>query len=318
MDLPTAQILDVCHTLAEIALVVVLTPTLWEYNATRRERRLRVDLNIDTVDPRKSSQPVYGVEKLLAEVNDLIDRVVNPKAYQGLHTGNEILIVGPAQSGKKALAMHIAKMAGINRVIVVYNPSDPDVLARAKNIIEKELPAGKTMLLLPGLEYIDGAKEESWHDQLDALIETASNLPQILVVGTTNKYDRHGEVASWFGTVLSLPDERSPEWRDMLRQTAGGFLDACLGTGYLLQGIEKDAFVSRITEVAVNQAEIKDIVALCQTTALYEKRQSKAPSPVITPHILETAIQRAIPRLHVLAAPAPMHRVSSVSQYIEM
>ena len=41
------------------------------------------------------------MDDLLTSIADLIDRARNPAAYQDLKIGNEVLIIGPNQTGKK-------------------------------------------------------------------------------------------------------------------------------------------------------------------------------------------------------------------------
>jgi hypothetical protein len=306
------QYFELGTLLAETSIAVVLTPEFLKHRAEHAERLARIGLNIDTFDPRKITQSIYGLDQIAAQIGDLIDRASNPEAYTGLDVGNEILIVGPEQAGKKALALHIAKLIGIRRVIVVYNPRDADVLARAKSMIENRhvlkrrakqfltskngLPnLEKTMLLLPGLDPANRNTGEAWHDQLEALIETASSLPHVLVVGTAKTYERNGEVASWFGTVLPLPKEKSPAWDDLIQKITEGFLDSAAKAHYQLSGIERADFINRILAVRPNPAEVKDIFAQCETLATSRRRQKQSADLVFTPEILAIAIERVIP-----------------------
>ncbi len=281
---------------AEGVIAVALLPELLKHIAERSERHARIGLNIEVLDPRRISQPIFGIDQFAAQIGDLIDRASKPETYSGLDVGNEILIVGSVQAGKKALALHIAKLAGMSRVIVVYNPRDADVLARAKSMIERRSSSEKTMLLLPGLDLVNSNSGEAWHDQLEALIETASSLPHILVVGTAKKYERNGEVASWFGTVLPLPEEKTPAWDAMIKQIAEGFLEATHKAYYRLSGIEQGDFIGRILAVAPNPAEVKDIFAQCQTLATHRLQYRQNDALVFTPEILTIAIERVIPK----------------------
>ena len=299
--------------LAEAAIALVLAPELLKHFASVREREARIALNIEIVDPKKNTQPVYGLDPITSGLHDFIDRARNPRAYAELDAGNEILIVGPEQAGKKALALHIAQLADIGRVVIVYNPRDADVLARAKSMIEnrpslwrrivrsfalhEDLPRSqKTMLLLPGLDPANGNKGEAWCDQLEALIETASSLPHVLIVGTAATYERKGEVASWFGTVLPLPEEGSAGWDDMIKQIADGFLEAALKAKYrLADDFQSHDFIERILRGRPNPAEVKDIFAHCKTLATYKQRKDRGAQLLFTPEILATAIKRVIP-----------------------
>lgn len=312
-DYSVPEILAWCTLAAELGLIAVLSPELLRHLAERKERAARISLNIEILDPKKITRPVYGLSELTEQIGGLLDRVKHPEAYAGVDSGNEILIVGPEQGGKKALAFHIARETGIDRIIVVYNPADADVLARAKSMIEDEPTiwqrvaraltgqkasrAEKTMLLLPGLNPVAANNGEPWLDQLAALIETAGNMPHVLIVGTAETSQRNGVVASWFGTTLTLPDSKD-DWNKMLKQIAHGYLDAVLGSGYTLSEIARDDFVGRILAKDPSPAEINDTLMHCEAEAIYAARQGGqgAKTRAITPAILETAIKRAIPR----------------------
>jgi hypothetical protein len=301
--------------LVETALVVVLVPELLRYRAEMRKTEERIGLNIETFDPRKNTQRVFGLDHITDDIRDLIDRAKNQAAYAGIDVGNEILIVGPEQSGKKALAAHIAKLADIGRAIVVHNPRDADVLGRAKRMIENRPSfwkraarratfrqsrpnTEKTLLLLPGLDSANDNKGEAWCDLLEALIEISSSLPHVLVVGTVKRYKRDGEVASWFGTVLPLPNKDSRNWNIMVREVAEGFLQEAIRENYRLTGMEAEAFITRILDVKPNPAEVKDIFAQCKTLATFEQRDGKEAGLLLTPEKLDVAIERVLPKAY--------------------
>jgi hypothetical protein len=44
----------------------------------------------------------------------------------------------------------------------------------------------------------------------------------------------------------------------------------------------------------INPAEVEDIVALCETTALYRKRSKQTTDLVFTPEILDLAMARVV------------------------
>jgi len=44
----------------------------------------------------------------------------------------------------------------------------------------------------------------------------------------------------------------------------------------------------------INPAEVEDIVALCETTALYRKRSKQTPDLVFTEEILDLAMARVV------------------------
>ncbi|MGB4101089.1 MAG: hypothetical protein WBK91_04195 [Alphaproteobacteria bacterium] len=310
------EILAWCTLAAELGLIAVLSPELLRHLAERKERKARISLNIEVLDPKKINRQVYGLSELTAQIGGLLDRVKHPEAYAGVDSGNEILIVGPEQGGKKALAFHIARETGIDRIIVVYNPRDADVLARAKSMIEdvptvwqrvartltrkKPSAATKTMLLLPGLNPVAAHHGAAWLDQLAALIETAGNMPNVLIVGTAETSQRNGEVASWFGTTLALPESKEA-WNKMLEQIAHGYLDAALSSGYVLSDIPRSDFVGKLLAKDPSPAEINDTLMHCEAEAIYASRRGAGGTRVraITPEILENAITRAIPRAAV-------------------
>jgi predicted ATPase with chaperone activity len=95
----------------------------------------------------------------LADIADLIDRAKNPEAYASLKVGNEILIIGPAASGKKTLAQRIAKDAGMDRLIIVYNARNADALTVAKSLVHR-YRRQKVMLLLPRLDNVTEDEDE--------------------------------------------------------------------------------------------------------------------------------------------------------------
>ncbi len=308
MHLTFDQVLEVGVLIAEATVAVVLTPELLRHNAERRDRRARINLNLEVLNPLRDTKPVFGFDKLLADLDDVIDRAKNPAAYTSLKTGNEILICGSAEWGKKTLALHIAQKAEIGRAIIVHDPSDPDVLARAKDIIEDKQSSWKqlsrhlttrapkkTLLLLPDLDYVSApGRREAWPARLEALIETASNMPHVLVVGTSETYNNDDEVSNWFGMVLSLPQELH-EKKKMLRHVAAGYVDNALKEKYTFNESGHTAVIDKITEAAKTPAEIEDILVQCKTAALYRQRQDFEHNRAITTDILETAIRRVIP-----------------------
>jgi hypothetical protein len=308
MALSVSESIELGVLIAEAAVAIVLTPEFLKYNTEQKERRARIKAVIETINPQKGIDPIYGLDSLIDRISDVIHRVKEPIHYAHLAAGNEILIVGPSQSGKKALAYHIAKNAHINRVITVYNPSDTNALAHAKLMIEHDRRSWRaaarhltgrtpftTMLLLPNLDSANGHTGETWQDQLEALIETASTMPNVLVVGTCEKYDRNNEVASWFGTVLPFPV--GDDFKKVMRETAEGYLDAALKLDFKLVDIQREAFIEKMLAVAANPSELKDIMVLCQTSAIFNKVEKCKGSLNLTENILRHAIDRVVPKL---------------------
>jgi hypothetical protein len=241
---------------------------------------------------------------LIEGIADLVDRAGTPAAYQDLKIGNEILIIGPNQSGKKSLAQRIAQMAGMERLVTVYNPRDSDALAKAKGIV-RGYKRKKVMLLLPRIDLAYQMGDPVLLAELDALIETTSERPNVLVVATTVWFAANSDLDNIFGIKLALPGvalnpaERpkvSNEVARMLSEVAHFYLADAQRRGFQLAEISEEEFSSRILERVVNPAEIEDIVVLCQTTALYRKRTKLTKIAIFTREILDTAIARVVPR----------------------
>jgi len=279
---------------------IATLPTFIEFISEIRKRRERIYLSLEDVSVNSLNPRLAGLDALITGIADLIDRARDPAAYKDLKIGNEVLIIGPVQSGKKSLAERIAQMAGMERLVTVYNPRDSDALAKAKSIV-RGYKSKKVMLLLPR---IDLAYKESDPDvltELDALIETTSERQNVLVVATTVTFEANSDLDNLFGIKLTLPgaevthgDNREiPEdAREMLAEVAVYYLNEAKHQGFLLEGMTDEQFRARVLESAINPAEIEDIVVLCQTTALYRRRTGVAQDLIFTREILETAISR--------------------------
>jgi hypothetical protein len=61
------------------------------------------------------------------------------------------------------------------------------------------------MLLLPRLDHVAEHEDDEVFAELDALIDTTSNLSNTLVVGTAVRFEPNGLLDSMFGIVLALP-----------------------------------------------------------------------------------------------------------------
>ncbi|HEY0759895.1 MAG TPA: hypothetical protein VGD59_11615, partial [Acidisarcina sp.] len=270
--------------------------------ADRRKRRERVYLSLEDVPVSSLNPRLAGMDELLAGIADLIDRARSPAAYQDLKIGNEVLIIGPNQSGKKSLAHKIAQMAGMDRVVTVYNPRDSDALAKAKGIV-RGYKRQKVLLLLPRIDLAYQQGDPQLLTELDALIETTSERQNVLVVATTVSFEANSDLDNMFGIKLSLPGssvdaaarpEIPEEAQRMLAEVVSFYLKEAQRQGFQLHGLTREQFCERVLECAMNPAEIEDIVVLCQTTALYLKRTRKASATAFTPQILETAIARVV------------------------
>ncbi|HEY7690591.1 MAG TPA: hypothetical protein VH835_17955 [Dongiaceae bacterium] len=299
LALLTEQIILIATVIGTAAAL----PTLIEFWIDRRKRRERIALSLDDLDVAETDAPLAGLDDLLSDIADLIDRARHPEAYSALKVGNEILIIGPNLCGKKALALRIAKDAGMDRLIVVYNPRSADALAKAKSLI-RHYRRRKVMLLLPRLDHVAEHEDDEVFAELDALIDTTSSLSNVLVVGTAVRFEPNGLLDNMFGIVLALPGtplatnaggcDIADDARRVLREVAQFNLRQATAGGFRLSGIEEPAAVQRIAQAARNPADVEDIVVLCQTTALFRRRTGAAAAPEITADIIEKSIRRVI------------------------
>jgi hypothetical protein len=290
--------------LATIVGSIAALPAFIEFISERRKRRERVYLSLEDVPVSGLSPRLAGLDKLLEGIADLVDRARTPAAYQDLKIGNELLIIGPNQSGKKSLAQRIAQLAGMERLVTVYNPRDSDALAKAKGIV-RGYKRKKVMLLVPRIDLAYQMADPELLAELDALIETTSERPNVLVVATTVWFVANSDLDNMFGSKLALPGvgvnpadrpKISDEAARMLSEVTHFYLADAQRRGFQLEGLSEEQFSSRILERVVNPAEIEDIVVLCQTTALYRKRTKLTKGAIFTREILDTAIARVVAR----------------------
>jgi hypothetical protein len=80
----------------------------------------------------------------------------------------------------------------------------------------------------------------------------------------------------------------------MLTDVVTYYLQEAKRRGFVLQGMDEREFCDRILENVINPAEVEDIVALCETTALYRKRSRQAADLVFTTEILDLAMARVV------------------------
>ena len=300
LTLLTEQIILIATVVGAVATL----PALIEFLIDRRKRKERIALSLDDLDVGDIDVPLAGLDGLLGDIADLIDRAKHPDGYNTLRVGNEILIIGPNLNGKKALARRIAKEAGMDRLIVVYNPRNADALAKAKSLIV-HYRRQKVMLLLPRLDHVAEHEDDEVFAELDALIDTTSSLSNTLVVGTAVRFEPNGLLDNMFGIVLALPgtplaaasaqgDDVPEEARRILIDVARYYLEQATGSGYVLQGLDEPAAVQRIGQAARSPADVEDIVVLCQTTALYRQRSGATKLPEISAAVIEKSIRRVI------------------------
>jgi hypothetical protein len=281
---------------------VAALPAFIEFVSEFRKRKERINLSLEE-EPVSALHPrLAGMDDLLESIADLVDRARNPAAYQDLKIGNEVLIIGPNQSGKKSLAQSIAKMAGMEHVITVYNTRDSDALAKAKSIVQG-YRRQKVMLLLPRIDLAYKHSDPELLTELDALIESTSELQNVLVIATAVMFEPDSDLDNTFGIKLSLPGanvaqsdrrEISEDAQRMLAEVARFYLAEAIRRDFRLDGMTEDEFCTRVLDCVANPAEIEDVVVLCETTALYRKRTGKAIGLIITRQILETAIHRVV------------------------
>lgn len=281
---------------------VAALPAFIEFVTEVRKRKERIDLSLEdelvsTLRPR-----VAGMDALLNSIVDLIDRVRSPAAYQDLKIGNEVLIIGPHQTGKKSLAQRIAQLAGMDRVVTVFNPRDSDALAKAKSLV-RGYKRQKVMLLLPRIDLAYQEGDPEVLTELDALIETTSERQNVLVAATTVSFEANSDLDNIFGIKLVLPGARvgkahkveiPEDAQRMLADVATYYLNEAKRRGFVLRGMTEQVFCERILDSVINPAEVEDIVALCETTALYRTRSKQTAELVFTEEILELAMARVV------------------------
>jgi len=302
-DSDTASLIsDQIILIATVLGTVAALPTLIEFLIDRRKRRERIALSLDDIAVADLDVRLAGLDQLLVDIADLIDRAKNPDVYASLKVGNEILIIGPTLCGKKALAHKIAREAGMDRLIVVYNARNADALTKAKSLIQ-HYRRQKVMLLLPRLDNVVEHEDEEALAELDALIDTSSSMSNVQVVGTAVDFQPGGMLDNMFGIVLALPGSPvghvrehalSDEARRMLVDVARFYLEQTKAAGFTLSGLDDQAVIDRITRVARNPADVEDITVLAQTTALYRQRIGATKMPEVTGETIERSIRRVI------------------------
>ncbi len=290
--------------LATVVAAVAALPPLIEFLVDRRKRLERLALSLE-VTPVSGLRPrLAGMDGLLAGIADLIDRARRPQAYARLSLGNEILIIGPALSGKKSLAHRVAQEAGLERVITVYNPRNADALAKARSLALADADR-RVMLLLPRIDAAFEDADDEALSELDALVESVSERANVLVVGTAVRFVLGSELDNLFGIKLTMPGaevggahaptRRDPALDRMLREVAAFYLGRARSNGLEIEGMTEEECTARILERACNPAEIEDIVAVCMTAAIHRASAVSNARLVATPELLEVAIGRVVP-----------------------
>ncbi len=288
--------------IATVVGAVATLPALIEFLIDRRKRKERIALSLDDLAVADLEVRLAGLDGLLADIADLIDRAKNPDAYASLKVGNEILIIGPAASGKKTLAQRIAKDAGMDRLIIVYNARNADALAVAKNLVQR-YRRQKVMLLLPRLDNVAEDEDEEVLAELDALIDSTTERSNVLVIGTAVDFEPGSLLDNMFGVVLALPGTPVKHAREhpipddgrrMLIEVTRFYLGQAKSAGFTLIDLDENAAIDRIARAARNPSDVADIIVLAETTALYRRRTGAAKLPEISAEIVEKSIRRVI------------------------
>lgn len=299
----TEQLLLVATAIGSFAAL----PVLIQFIVEHRKRKERLALSLDDVRVSTLHPDVAGLEPVLEDIADLIDRAGNPREYASVvKAGNEILIIAGNLLGKKALARAIAQRARLSRLITVHNPRNADALAKARSLIGR-CRKQKVMLLLAGLDSAYARDDEDILAELDALVEATSNTPNVLVVGTALRLEPNSPLDNAFGVKLVLPGtphipapaaatagEMARELRQLLSSVLSHYWAKATASGFTLEGLTEEAFFQTILEVVTNPAEVQDILALCQTAAIYRHRCKGESKLAVTPAILSIAIRRVV------------------------
>ncbi len=294
----TEQLLVFATVIGSVAML----PGFFEFITDRRKTKERIDLSLEDEAVDMLKPRLAGMDDLLGSIEDLVDRARNPEVYGDLKLGNEVLIIGPAQSGKKSLAQTIAKRTGMERLVTVYNPRESDALAEAKSLL-RGYKRRRVMLLLPRIDLAYKESDPEVLVELDALVESATERANVLVIATATTFVPDSDLDNAFGIKLVLPgaevlqtDRREiPEdAQAMLAEVASFYLKEARRRGFALEGLSEGEYCRAVLDAAMNPAEIEDIVTLCETTALFRRRTKKAAGLVITPEILDQAIGRVV------------------------
>jgi hypothetical protein len=163
------------------------------------------------------------------------------------------------------------------------------------------------MLLLPRIDLAYKESDPEVLTELDALIESTSERQNVLVVATAVSFEPDSDLDNLFGIKLALPGaevigvnrrilptEAQPEVQQMMAEVARFYLAEAERRGFHLQSMSAEEFCHLILAEAMNPAEIEDIVALCETAALFRRRTNRAGDLIFTREILDTAIARVV------------------------
>lgn len=284
---------------------VAALPALVAFLVDWLKRRERIDLGLEDEQVAELTPRTAGFEELLAGNADLIDLAAHPYEYPLGASANEMLIIGPPMSGKKSLAARIACEARMQRLITVHNLRSVEVLAAAKARLRRSRShQQRVMLLLPNIDRaLERDDDDDLQAELDALVEAASELRNVLVVGTAARFAPDSELDNRFGIKLVVPGTRlgsseprqvPDEARPVLTAVTAFYIDRVLSSGVRLVGMQRGEVEAMVLAASGNPAEVEDIVTLCAVSAHHRARIGTSPSPEITPEIVRSAIARTV------------------------
>jgi len=296
--------------LATIVGAIAALPALIEFILETRKRRERIALSLDDEPVAKLDVRMAGMDDLLHNAADLIDRAKHPDAYESLQLGNELLIIGPALSGKKTLARRIAQLAGMERLITVYNPRNSDALAKAKSLLRRKTDE-KVVLLIPNIDEVfdEDDQDDEVEAELDGLIETVAGRSNVLVIATASAFHEGSDIDNLFGMKIVLPGAQrdlpegdeipqrafvKDQMRPLMASVARLYVEQARQSGCDFDGLSDDETIARLLAAASNPAEIQDILEAARTTATFLHRTKQAPRRMITAAVLEKAISRVM------------------------
>jgi hypothetical protein len=265
---------------ATVAGAIAALPTLLEYLAERRRRREQLALSLE--DQALAERPAVfaGVDALLADNVDLTDAARHPEAFPGLSIGNEILVIGGRMTGKKSLAMALGRAAGMERVLTLYDAADADVLVAAMTRLRRAR-GRRYLLLLPHIDRIIDRDEPGLRAQLESLVESASQMGHVLVIGTTTVIEPDSALDDLFGVKLLMPGTVPDELRPVPQHPAAQAYHRAVAKHFLARmaplqvefdGLNEEECIALILDQVGNPAEIEDVVNLCLTTAIHRQR----------------------------------------------